>query len=298
MVINNPKLLDWENHWLSWAYRVVRMNVDKREHFCWCRDRLTKFNAEYSESDPAGDPTLRWPGYIGKFWKPGCGVLFVGSVHADFTAGGDGSIDRSEYVRRLAEANRFWRDNTDPVRTAEAYLRETQRIYAALAPGWARGTVLADVLESLMRELDPATRFQHAAWTNLAHCRAKPGAESTASPEANPKKMSEYPLQLKCSSKNGVFPIGELVTAIWPAAILVSVKLVDPEFGSYRRQYEWVIDPSTLPRPLGVQDPLIRAFDGSTRTEAGFWQGSPRAVWVPNAVKEIRSRCNAVQQVE
>ena len=73
----------WEQAWLDWAHPIVRIAWDDPEHLAWCRARLG--SAEYlrnETADPASDPTLRWPGYVGSDWQPGHGVLFVGSVHS------------------------------------------------------------------------------------------------------------------------------------------------------------------------------------------------------------------------
>lgn len=161
----------WEQAWLNWAYPIVRIALDDPEHLAWCRARLG--DAEYPRdeaADPASDPTLRWPGYVGSDWRPGHGILFVGSVHSDFTKDGrrSGDPDRIAVVATLAGANREWRDGARTPATDLRYLAATREAYAVLIPGWTRDGAFATVRDELGDSVNAI------AWTNLAHCRARP----------------------------------------------------------------------------------------------------------------------------
>lgn len=272
----------WELAWLQWARGVVRTKDDQLEHFAWCQKRLGIGAYLHDEaSDPASGPDLRWPGYVGNSWKPGAGVLFLGSVHSDFTKlnGGAGSDARLADVRRLADAIRDYASrNADDTEAGSRFLAASRQGYTALAPGWTRGRVLGAVLDAVMPEATPAEGFARSAWTNLAHCRARP----------RHTPGGEYPLQRACSGRAGAFPIDALIGTIWPAAILVPIS---PFQGSQARYYDIVPPEPALPRPAGVADPLVVAFNGSTyQGKAGVWQGRPPGEWIPEVAEEIRHR--------
>ncbi len=188
-------------------------------HYAWCQARLARCTASQGpgayahdvEADPASDPALRWPGYVGAGWRPGAGVLFIGSVHADFTrlGGGAGDASRISTVRDLATANRAYVGAKVGDQAARRrFLDVSRQAYTELAPGWTRAGVLHDLLEVVMPNEEPLARFEGAAWTNLAHCRARPG-ETVG---------GEYLLQQKCSGSKGAFPLEVLVGILWPAA--------------------------------------------------------------------------------
>jgi hypothetical protein len=251
----------WEQAWLDWARPIARIASDAPDHLSWCRSKLG--DAEYPHDelvDPASDPTLRWPGYVGASWRPDHGVLFVGSVHSDFTKDGrnTGSPERLEIVRAMAQANRRWRDTPRSADEDQRYLKATRHAYGTLIPGWARDSAFGQVRVHLGEPVDAI------AWTNLAHCRARP------------RRTNEYRLQLECSGKNGSFPIGELIAALRPVAIITSVSPVET---TYARRYEFSAHDGTV-------RPWICAFNGAT----GKRHGIDSTVWTAEAAIEIRRR--------
>lgn len=164
-------------------------------------------------------------------------------------------------VDHLAAANEGWRSAPrSPDRDGD-YLRETQNCYERLAPGWTRGAVIGRILESTYPDLTEQQRFARAAWTNLAHCRAVP------------KAVSEYKLQLQCSGATGAYPIGSLVRALRPAAIVASVR---PLVTQHSRHYDW-----------GEGDAHFVAFSGGGPT-AGSAGDEPSAIWMPKVVAHLR----------
>lgn len=253
-----------EQKWLDWAHDIVRISVDCGEHFNECRRLLGANEYPESQDDPASDPTLRWPGFVGTRWRLGHGVLFIGSVHADFTKDGArrGGADRVALVADMADANRNWRDHPRTPTGDDRYLSTTRRAYEALIPGWTRDEAFALVREQLEDAVD------QIAWTNLAHCRAQP---------QNPK---EYHLHRACSGKRGpvptwqrgAFPIGYLVGILRPVAILACVA---PLAGSLRNRFD-------LSSPSGWKPPLY-AFDGRT----GVRDGMRPKQWAPIVAAEI-----------
>ena len=232
----------WEPGWLGWARPIVRMQACEPAHFAWCREALGP--AEYPEvaEDPASDPTLRWPGYLGIDWKPDHGVLFVGSVHSDFRKDGHrgGGPDRAALVARMAVANRRWRDlEVDSAAEDARYLDATRGAYSRLMPGWSRDSAFGAV----RRELGDAV--EEIAWTNLAHCRAQP--------KLTPGSGGEYTLQRKCSGVDGTFPIKELLDAIRPAAVLACAS---PLGGRDARRFDLIFSHGGAP--------LVWTFNGRT----------------------------------
>jgi len=278
----------WEVAWLDWAHDVVRIKDDKPMHYAWCQARLARCTATRGpgayahdvEADPASDPALRWPGYVGAGWRPGAGVLFIGSVHADFTrlGGGAGDASRISTVRDLATANRAYVGAKIGDQAARRrFLDVSRQAYTELAPGWTRAGVLHDLLEIVMPNEEPRARFEGAAWTNLAHCRARP--RKTVG--------GEYLLQQKCSGSNGAFPLEVLVGILWPAAIIISVS---PFQGSRARHYNVLPLEPRVERPSGVANPLVVAFNGSSRPSGGLWGGRLSEEWLPEVAAEIRQR--------
>lgn len=215
-------LADWEQAWLDWARPIVCCVHERPHHFETCRELLGDCGYDGNGAD---DPTLRWPGYVGERWQPGAGVLFVGSVHADFTGGHlpRDPGERARFVEGLAVANRRWRDTPDDRQFAEAFLGASRTAYSTLAPGWRRDEQFQLVRDAL------GEGIEDVAWTNLAHCRARPGC-----------LKSEYPLQLACSStaaaESGGFPIQELIAAIRPIVVLACVRPLETAYAS---RYQW-----------------------------------------------------------
>jgi len=239
-------LRGWETAWLDWARPIVCMSDENPSHLKWCRDTLGP--AEYPEdnpTDPACDPTLRWPGYVGKRWVPGRGVLFVGSVHSDFTRDGGrhGDAKRVATVATMAAANTQWREGVRNDRQDREYLNRTREAYASLIPGWARDGAFGEVREQLGDSVD------EIAWTNLAHCRAQP--------RKTPR--GEYVLQIACSGKTGQYPIAALVEALRPAAILAAILPLEKRHG---KRFSFA-------RP-GGDAPLLWAFNGANGKRDGL----------------------------
>lgn len=64
-----------------------------------------------------------------------------------------------------------------------------------------------------------------------------------------------------------------------------------PFQGSQARYYDIVPTEPALPRPAGVADPLVVAFNGSTyKGKAGVWKGRQPGQWIPEVAEEIRRR--------
>lgn len=72
-----------EDHWLEYAVDVVIAT----DHDCHTHDGGCL--------EPGGNPSFRWPGYLGERFQPGS-LLLVGNVHRDF-----GSNDTPPWVSAL-----------------------------------------------------------------------------------------------------------------------------------------------------------------------------------------------------
>jgi hypothetical protein len=222
-----------DRRWLEWAGPIVRGRDSNDEHFTWCEGMLGL--NRYADIDQ----TLRWPGYVGANWELGRGILFIGSVHSEFAGTGDDPASRAPVVAALAAANARWRSAESPSRADDSnYLEATRSAYASLMPYWPRAEVFRCLMAGVLG--DQEDLFSHAAWTNLAHCRSKP------------KAIREYPLQLRCSSETGAYPIGDLIRRLWPAAILVSVL---PVATTYPHRYDLLGDGYAEERPPGYDHP-------------------------------------------
>lgn len=255
----------WERAWLRWARPIVCMQTSAGEHFNWCDGALGPAEYPQEPEDPASDPSLRWPGYVGVEWRPGHGILFVGSVHSDFTKDGGrpGDADRRRVVAELADANRRWRDSSLATPAEDRrYLDATRSGYSKLLPGWSRDGAFGKVRDALGDSVD------QVAWTNLAHCRAQPRKMI--------QREGEYLLQRHCSGFAGAFPIGDLIAAIRPVAVLSSVS---PLEGAHRRRFDF------RPDPLSPAPPVWTFAGGGPN--AGKRKGEGPETWVPQFVELV-----------
>lgn len=246
-----------DRDWLDWARPIVRMEATASAHFSSCRSKLQAGSAEYDDIDP----TLRWPGYVGSEWERGRGMLFIGSVHSDFAGVHDADYaNRRPIVDDLARANKLWRELEAPTDAQDrGYLEATRSAYTRLIPHWPRADHFTKLMTDVFRDREHP--YDYAAWTNLAHCRARP------------RHLSEYPLQAHCSGTKGPYPIAVLVEILKPRAILMPIK---PMAGDHGKRFD-----------LGASDyaPILRSFPG---TGAATWHGRPPEVWVRELTEELR----------
>ena len=80
----------------------------------------------------------------------------------------------------------------------------------------------------------------------------------------------------------GEYPIADLVSTLWPAAIVCSVKPFD---GLDKHRYTPLVDKPRTPKPLHYDGPIIRAFDGSSRPQGGYWNEQPAESWLDDLAK-------------
>ena len=181
-----------ERAWLEYARDVVC----NEEHRLAC---------EAAGGSPPGHPgvdatDVRWPGYLGRSYKPG-GLLCVAMVHRDFASAGVGTDIRD----RLVDATLQWKvRNIDD----EAYLSAVRYAYEA---GLRRWTVKGNI-EAALRHLNTDTRS--ICYVNAARCQY-PEMEPKE-PRGKAKRTKEALVHLCLST----FPIEDLAKRIEASVVL------------------------------------------------------------------------------
>lgn len=155
---------------------------------------------------------LRWPGYLGRNYHESQGILCVGAVHvevplAELESNPEGF--RSDQTQ--VEAVRTWLTEGRSSGTDEIFLERMRTAYEGVGglPRWQRWrrhfrSLLCDHL---------GVDETKVAWPNLAKCKCAIHLGSTQrAPQANLVRL--------CQQE---FPVRDLVEAIRPVAVLVSV---------------------------------------------------------------------------
>lgn len=180
------ELAEFELSWLEYARKVV--NVDDA-HLKACKDAG-------GVPDPLdGSRTLRWPGYLGRNYQPGLGVLCVAQVHRDINAESE-HVDPDVNVRYVASTAAWKARALSDVE----FLEETRLAYEHWIPAWGRWK---RHFRYLVEEL-VGLGIDRIAWANLAKCQAP----TNSSPEG----------VIETCRKG--FPIRDLVDAIRPRVVL------------------------------------------------------------------------------
>ncbi len=253
-------LTDAERNWLDYAWRVVNC-PDAHRAACVAAGGAIPGSGRVDGNE------LRWPGYVGREWEPGKGVLCVGAVHRE----GDPAKHDGEIItrtnRELNDATRAWPSRGRSPETDEAYLRAIQAAYVDALPTWARWNrhfrpLVVDLLGMSTARI---------AWSNLAKCRVS--IDRGAGTRAAEQKVTRL-----CQQQ--FVPMSELVAALRPAAVLCCV-LGAAEGGEIVKSWdspEW--SPTVFTwfgltgHDLYNQHPLRRDF----------------SVWAPEAAAAIRAR--------
>lgn len=146
-------LTDLERRWLDYARRVVNVKAD---HIRACEgaggvpDSLDVSRA------------LRWPGYIGRRYEEGVGVLCVAQVHRDDNAASE-RVDPQVNIAYVAAVRNWKLGQVDDA----AFLEATRAAYEHWIPGWIRwrqhfGYLVQEVL---------GLSIDQIAYANLAKCQ-------------------------------------------------------------------------------------------------------------------------------
>jgi hypothetical protein len=253
-------LTEVERNWLDYAWRVVNC-PDEHRAVCVAAGGAVPGPGRVDGNE------LRWPGYVGRKWIPGRGVLCVGAVHREADQAKHGGEVISRTNRELNEATRAWASRGRSTETDEVYLRAVQAAYVDALPTWERWNqhfrpLVNDLLKMNTDEI---------AWANLAKCRVS--IDRGAHQQAAEQKVTRL-----CQQQ--FVPMSDLVAALRPAAVLCSVLRAGPGEGIVEswEGVEW--------------SPMVITWFGRTGHDRYNKHPLRRAfsVWAPEAATAIRAR--------
>lgn len=249
-------LTDVERDWLDYAWRVVTCPA---EHLSAC----VAAGGAVSGPGRVDGNELRWPGYVGRRWEPGRGVLCVGAVHREPNPLGpeDEDLPINRTTRELTEATRAWQSGGRSPQGDEAYLRAVQLAYVDGLPTWPRWN---RHFKSLV-EVHLGMRTEEIAWTNLAKCRVPINRDSDKVVRLCQQRFS---------------PIADLVATLRPAAVLCSVLNAKAGGG--------IVESWDSP----TWSPIVFTWQGQSGHDRHNTDPKRRAFsgWAPEAAAMIRAR--------
>ena len=236
-----------EARWLDYAWRVATCGPAHRAR-CELQGGASARPGEEGNE-------LRWPGYIGRDYQEGTGVLCVGHVH------GTNWNDRADSMARprLEAALREWIASRRSDVADRTYLETVRDVFERWLPSWRRWGHFRVVLDKVGMLEAHDLSVREIAWTNLAKCRAPRGV--------NNERLTAF-----CQRD---YPIEEVVEAIRPAAVLTCVKNAY-EGGSIVRTWR---APSA--------DSLVFTWDGRRGTDRA---GRKLRIWAEEAASRIAER--------
>lgn len=142
-----------EKAWVAYAHDLL----DDSDHLRRCSKAGGSPIGSVLDPQNRLDSDLRWPGYLGREYRPG-GVLCVAMVHRDFESNGAGPEVRADIV----EGTRGLRDRTI---TDTEYLERVRSGYEAGLAKWLVGGRLGKTLDALFVPLTSV------AYVNAARCQ-------------------------------------------------------------------------------------------------------------------------------
>lgn len=238
-------LSEVERAWLNYAWRVVNW---PKEHAGPC---LAAGGLPQSDTPEGRHNDLRWPGYVGRDYKPERGVLCVAAVGQQpkhYTP------DQAGGYAEMARIHRAWLERGRSEEADRQFLESHRDYYERALPTWKRWRqVFRGFVEDHLR-MDR----REIAYGNLAKCRAR--------------DVDTVRLARVCQA---VFPASEMVAALRPAAVVVAVVSARPGGGTVRT---W--------RGNGYE-PFVWTFEGRN---ARGQDGRGLNQWAPDVAREIRSR--------
>jgi hypothetical protein len=251
-----------EERWLDYAWRVVNCPP---AHLRLCE------NAGGARSGPGrvDGLDLRWPGYLGRNYHESQGILCVGAVHlevplAELESNPEGF--RSDQTQ--VEAVRTWLTEGRSSGTDEIFLERMRTAYEGVGglPRWQRWRRHFRSLVCDHLGMDETK----VAWTNLAKCKCAIHLGST-------QRAAQANLVRLCQQE---FPVRDLVEAIRPVAVLVSVlnaKANGPIVSTWRS---------------ASCDPLVFTWQGQSGHDRHNTDPNARKFrdWTPDAAAQIRAR--------
>ncbi|MGH2796502.1 MAG: tyrosine-type recombinase/integrase [Thermoleophilaceae bacterium] len=174
-----------ERRWIAYARGVVHVSPS---HLALCESK--------GGVPDAADPSrsLRWPGYIGRRYDEGRGILCVNQVHRDDNAESE-QVDLGVNLRYVDATARWKAGDLDD----GTFLEETRRAYEYWIPRWDAWKHFRQLVQEQL-----GLGVDEIAYTNLAKCQLPIDRDTT-------------PVVQLCQQE---FPMGALVTAIRPLAVL------------------------------------------------------------------------------
>lgn len=254
-------MLTAEERWLDYAWSIVTCPAPHR-------DECESLGAAVPGPGRVDGNDVRWPGYLGREYREGAGILCVGAVHREARPEDETSDPViAQTNAELAAAHRRWLRRGRSRRQDQAFIEAVRDAYERALPRWSRWnrhfrTLVEDHLGASPTEV---------AWTNLAKCRVSIHRGATA-------RSAEAALTRLC--QRDFAPMSELVEAIRPAIVLTSVL------------------------HAGRDGDIVTAWDAPSSSPVVFsWQGQsghdrhnrdPHArrlsVWAPEAAAAYRAR--------
>ena len=193
-----------DRRWLDYAWRVL--NCPEKH-----RRRCVEAGAAIPGLERVDGDDLRWPGYLGRDWKPYRGVLCVGAVHREPSPEyeDNGPVGARTNAELIEGARRWLRDGRS-TESDGAHLDKLRNAYEEALPSWPSWkrhfrTLVGDYLNLSVTEI---------AWTNLAKCRVPIHSGDSA-------RRAEAQLTRLCQADFA--PVSDLVDRIRPVAVLVAV---------------------------------------------------------------------------
>ena len=210
---------------------------------------------------------LRWPGYLGRNYIEGRGILCVGAAYRESTL----EVERRNPVIARTNADliacaREWISAGRSEESDERYLDRLRNAHEDALPEWDRWrrhfrTLVEDYLGMSRSEI---------AWANLAKCLVSIDRGSK-------QRAAEGVLTRLCQRE---FPMSELVQAIRPAVVLVAVLHARPG-GDIVRTWDapgW--------------SPLVFTWQGQSGHDRHNTKPGARRLseWAPEMAARVRAR--------
>ena len=193
-----------EQRWLDYAWSVVDC-PDRHRAQC------EALGAAVPGPGRVDGNEVRWPGYLGRDYREGVGVLCVAAVHREARPEEEApgtAVGRTNAA--LVEAHRRWLRQGRSQGEDSRFLESVRDAYEEALPHWSRWN---RHFRALVQDYLGMSR-SGIAWTNLAKCRV-------AIHLGGQTRTAEATLQPFC--QRDFAPVSELVEAIRPALVLACV---------------------------------------------------------------------------
>ncbi|MBD3233222.1 MAG: hypothetical protein GF315_05815 [candidate division Zixibacteria bacterium] len=199
--VENHTNSDFESKWLDYAWSVLN---------CSNKQRCYDAGAAKPHPDRNDGNDLCWPGYIGRNYEPGEGILCVGAVHKELSLD---ALKKDAFIRRNNEdfvnSARQWLQEGRSPGADQAYLSTVRKVYERALPTWSRYRSHFRMLIEDYLCMDIA----QIAWVNLAKCRV---------PVDQGTKRRAAQADLTCLCQNEGPAMSNLIEALRPVAVLVA----------------------------------------------------------------------------